>query len=206
MLAGAVVLLVVAVVAAGWFGFTWVRAVVGDGDVASARDSALDGAQQAAINLNTVDAANIDASFENMRSSITGDQMNKDLDTTVQQLTDAVRQSGATSKGEVLSGALTELNTDDKTGKALVVLAVTTTWPQQYERTKVTMTLGMRDVDGVWKAESVQPVGSRIQLDAGPTPGAEQAPAEGAPPADAPPAEAPAEEAPAEPAAPAEGP
>ncbi|SED25520.1 Mce-associated membrane protein [Rhodococcus koreensis] len=185
-------LVVIAVVAAGWFGFGWARALFVDKPIADARDSALTGAQQAAINLNSVDSADLDGSFENMKSSITGDKMNQDLQATVDGFTDQMRQSGAASKAELIQGTLTELNTDDGTAKALVVVAVTTTWPDRFDKAKVTMRMDVQDVDGVWKASSVEPVGGRIPLESGPVPAA------GAAPAPAPTEPAPAEQAPAE--------
>ena len=185
-------LVVIAVVAAGWFGFGWARALFVDKPIADARDSALTGAQQAAINLNSVDSADLDGSFENMKSSITGDKMNQDLQATVDGFTDQMRQSGAASKAELIQGTLTELNTDDGTAKALVVVAVTTTWPDRFDKAKVTMRMDVQDVDGVWKASSVEPVGGRIPLESGPVP------ATGAAPAPAPIEPAPAEQAPAE--------
>lgn len=185
-------LVVIAVVAAGWFGFGWARALFVDKPIADARDSALTGAQQAAINLNSVDSADLEGSFENMKSSITGDKMNQDLQATVDGFTDQMRQSGAASKAELIQGTLTELNTDDGTAKALVVVAVTTTWPDRFDKAKVTMRMDVQDVDGVWKASSVEPVGGRIPLESGPVPAA------GAAPAPAPTEPAPAEQAPAE--------
>lgn len=181
------VLAVIALVAAGWFGVRWGHALFSEKPIADARDSALNGAQQAAINLNSVDSADLQSSFENMRSSITGDKMNQDLQATVDGFTDQMRQSGAASKAELIQGTLTELNTDDGTAKSLVVVAVTTTWPDRYEKAKVTMRLDVQDVDGVWKASSVEPVGGRIPLENGPIPAdgaAAPAPAEQAPPAE----------------------
>ncbi|TQC47921.1 hypothetical protein EEB14_18245, partial [Rhodococcus sp. WS4] len=170
-------LVVIAVVAAGWFGFGWARALFVDKPIADARDSALTGAQQAAINLNSVDSADLDGSFENMKSSITGDKMNQDLQATMDGFTDQMRQSGAASKAELIQGTLTELNTDDGTAKALVVVAVTTTWPDRFDKAKVTMRMDVQDVDGVWKASSVEPVGGRIPLESGPVPANGAAPA-----------------------------
>ena len=104
-------------------------------------------------------------------------------------------RTGAASKAELIQGTLTELNTDDGTAKALVVVAVTTTWPDRFDKAKVTMRMDVQDVDGVWKASSVEPVGGRIPLESGPVPGAAPAPA----PADQAPADqVPAEQAPAE--------
>lgn len=178
--------------AAVWFGFGWGKALFVDRPVADARDAALSGAFQAAINLNSVDAENVDASIENMRSSITGEALENDLAATEQQIRDQVAQTGTSMAGEVLFGTLTELNTDDDVAKALVVLAVRTTTPENFVTNKVSVNVSLREVDGVWRAETIEPLGS-VQMEAGPAPGA--VPPEAAPAAPAP-AEAPAPEEP----------
>ncbi len=91
------------------------------------RDDALIGAQQVAINLNNADSANLDQSIENMRSSVTGDEMTTYLQTVQDSITDELRNSGSKADTEVVQSALTELNTDDRTATALVVVRVTTT-------------------------------------------------------------------------------
>ncbi|KAA0923154.1 MULTISPECIES: hypothetical protein [unclassified Rhodococcus (in: high G+C Gram-positive bacteria)] len=159
------VIAVAALAAAVFFGYGWGNALLSQKPTADTRDSALTGAQQAAVNLNTVDAANIDQSFDNMKSSITGDLMLNDLEQTRSGITDQVRQSGAKSDAEVLHGTLTELSTDENTATALVVIATTTTWPDRIERSKLTMSLAMEEIDGVWKTNKVDPIGSRISLD-----------------------------------------
>lgn len=159
------VIAVAALAAAVFFGYGWGNALLSQKPTADTRDSALTGAQQAAVNLNTVDAANIDQSFNNMKSSITGDLMLNDLEQTRSGITDQVRQSGAKSDAEVLHGTLTELSTDENTATALVVIATTTTWPDRIERSKLTMSLAMEEIDGVWKTNKVDPIGSRISLD-----------------------------------------
>ncbi|WP_072804562.1 hypothetical protein [Rhodococcoides yunnanense] len=165
VLIGVSVVAVVALVAAVWFGIGWKNAWA-DKSVADTRDSALTGAQQVAINLNTVDAANIDQSFDDMKSSITGDTMLNDLEATRSSIDDTVRTSGAKSSAELMHSTLTELSADEGTATALVVIAATTTWPDKPEqKVKLTMRLFMEDVDGTWKANKVDPVGGRIALD-----------------------------------------
>lgn len=186
-------LAVVALGAAVWFGFGWGKALFVDRPVADARDSALSGAFQAAINLNSVDAENVDVSIENMRSSITGEALENDLAATEQQIRDQVAQTGTSMAGEVLFGTLTELNTDDHVAKALVVLAVRTTTPENFVTNKVSVNVSLREDGGVWRAETIEPLGS-VQMEAGPAPGA--VPPEGAAPAVPAPAEAPVPEEP----------
>lgn len=168
VLIGVSIVAVAALVAAVWFGIGWGQALFVDKPIADTRDSALTGAQQVAINLNTVDAANIDQSFEDMKSSITGDSMLNDLTSTQSSISDEVRNSGAKGSAELLHGTLTELSTDEGTATALVVIATTTTWPDRPAvKSKLTLRLFMEDVDGTWKANKVDPVGTGIALDNG---------------------------------------
>jgi Mce-associated membrane protein len=192
-------LAVVALVAVVWFGFGWAKALIVDRSVADTRDAALAGAFQATINLNSVDAQNVDASLDNMRSSITGDALRNDLAATEQQIRDQVSATGTSMSAEVLFGSLTELNTDDDVAKALVVLAVRTTTPENYVVNKVSVNASMAKDGDVWKAVTIEPLGS-VAMEEGPTAGAQPAP-EGSVPAEP----VPAEPAPAEPAPVPEG-
>ena len=167
------VLLVAALVALGVFGVPYVKALTTDRTTAEIRDEALIGAQQVAINLNNADSANLDASIETMRSSVTGDEMTVYLQSVQDSITDELRNSGSKADAEVMSAALTELNTDDRTATALVVVKVTTTQGNQYVKNQVGMRLGMVEVDGIWKAQSAEPVGNRIDLESGTLPGAD---------------------------------
>ncbi|MFD4294265.1 hypothetical protein ACFWPA_07550 [Rhodococcus sp. NPDC058505] len=165
------VLAVAALAAAAWFGYGWVRALVVDKQVAAARDDALTGARQAAINLNTVDSANLDQTFANMESSITGDEMVNSLNETRDQMTEQVRQTGAKSEAQIIDAALTDFARDEGTATSLVILSTTTTWPDQPPRkVKVTMRIGLTETDGEWKASRVENVGAPLAMDAGAAP------------------------------------
>ncbi|QCQ92259.1 mammalian cell entry protein [Rhodococcus sp. SGAir0479] len=167
------VVLVGALVAAVWFGVGWARAAFVEKPKADARESALADARQAAINLNSFDAANLDRSFADIQSSITGD-LTKDLDATRDQLTKQTQETGARSTAEVLGATLTTLNSDDGTADAMIVLATTTTWPDQSSRkVRVTMRLTMtEDDDGVWRASKSVNLGNAAVLDQTPAPNA----------------------------------
>ncbi|TJZ79772.1 hypothetical protein FCG67_08455 [Rhodococcus oryzae] len=178
------VLAIGALVAAVWFGFGWGHALFSDKPAAAARDDALTGARQAAINLNTVDSGNLDQTFANMESSITGDEMLGALAETKDQMAEQVKQTGAKSEAHVLDAALTAMSRDEGTANSLVVLTTTTTWPNKpTSKVKVTMRIGLTDVDGVWKASKVENVGQPLAMDPGtPAPLPAPAPApEGAP-------------------------
>lgn len=170
-LVAASIVALVALAAAVWFGVGWGRALFVERPVAEARDAALSGAMQAAINLNSVDAENVDESLGNMRSSITGDALIDDLNATEQQIRDQVAATGTGMAANVLFGSLTELNTDDDTARALVVLSVTTTTPTNFVSNKVSVDVAVRKDGDMWKAETIQPLGS-VELESGPAPGA----------------------------------
>lgn len=199
------VVALVALAAAIWFGVGWGRALFVERPTADARDAALSGAMQAAINLNSVDADDVDRSLDNMRSSITGDALVNDLNATEQQIRDQVAATGTGMAADVLFGSLTELNTDDDTARALVVLSVTTTTPTNFVKNKVSVEVAVRKDGDIWKAETIQPLGS-VELESGANPGAAPAPAEpAAPPAGTPLPETPLPAEPTAPAGPAPG-
>ncbi|MFF0815793.1 hypothetical protein ACFYVR_11670 [Rhodococcus sp. NPDC003318] len=175
-------LAVVALGSAVWFGYGWAHALFVDKPTAAARDDALTGARQAAINLNTVDSADLDETFARMESSITGDEMVKSLNDTRAQMAEQVQQTGATSEAQIIDAALTDFSRDEGSATALVVLSTTTTWPDQDPRkVKVTMRIGLTEVDGDWKASQVANVGAPLAMDAGTAATAGGSPAAGAP-------------------------
>lgn len=160
-----------------WFGYGWAHALIVEKPAATARDDALSGARQAAINLNSVDSGNLDQTFANMESSITGDEMVNSLNETRDQMTEQVKQTGAKSEAQIVDAALTAFSRDEGTATSLVVLTTTTTWPNQPPRkVKVTMRIGVTEVDGVWKASKVTNVGAPLAMDAGASPPTQPAP------------------------------
>nr|WP_232284703.1 hypothetical protein [Rhodococcus sp. R1101] len=164
------VLAAVALGAAVWFGYGWGHALLVDRAAAEARDAALSGAMQAAVNLNSVDADAVDVSIENMRSSITGDALRNDLAATEEDIRARVAETGTSMSAEVLFGTLTELNTDDDLGQALVVLAVRTETPEYFVTNKVPVLVSLRKDGDVWKAETIEPLAS-AEMESGPAPG-----------------------------------
>lgn len=163
------VLLAGALVAAVWFGYGWARAALSERPAAEARESALADARQAAVNLNSFDAQNLDTSFADIESSITGGLVD-DLEATRDQLTQQTEQTGARSESEVLGASLTSLNTDDGIADAIVVLATTTSWPDETSRkVRVTMRLTMEEGDdGVWRASKSVNLGNASVLEESP--------------------------------------
>ena len=170
-LIGVSIVAVVALAASVWFGIGWKDAAA-DRAVAQTRDSALTGAQQAVLNMTTLDSANLDQSFDTILTSVTGDDMNKFIEDMRSSFTEDQRDLTAKTTSEVLSGTLTEFSEDEGTAKALVVVATTTTRDgYQPSRQRLVMELGMQDVDGTWKASQATPIGEPVPLN--PVAGAE---------------------------------
>lgn len=165
VLIGASIVAVIALAASVWFGIGW-KSAAADQNIADVRDSALAGAQQAAINLSSVDSANLDGSLDTMMSSVTGDEMTNYLDETRSSISDEQRNSGRKITAEVIGSSLTELNVDDKTATAVLIVANLTTGPDDTapERSRAVMRMFLQDVDGTWKVNKLLPVGDRAPI------------------------------------------
>ncbi|MCU1646679.1 MAG: hypothetical protein JWN03_6954 [Nocardia sp.] len=163
-----IALLVVAAVAAAWFGGTWiVGGYMHDRPRAEARDAALTDARQAAMNLMSFNPDDVDGSLKNMISSTTGDlhdEQTKDLDSLKQQVTDAKTRMESTVEGS----SLTSLNSERDHAGAFVVLKITRSWPGTQPATFLqSWTLDMVKVGDTWKAEKAQNLGEPVQLNSG---------------------------------------
>ncbi|RMI30926.1 hypothetical protein EBN03_20060 [Nocardia stercoris] len=178
--AAAAVWAVVALVAAGWFGVGWARAMwFTDGPRAAARDSALDAARQAAINLSSMNPDNVDGSIDTMQSSMTGDMLDQ-LHQNRDRIKQAAQQSKAKVDAKVLGSALTSLDSERTKATAIVVLQLTQSAPGvPAQMFRTTWTLDMTATGGTWKADQANSLGQLVPLEAG-------KPAAGAPGAGAP--------------------
>ncbi|WP_218009902.1 hypothetical protein [Actinomadura kijaniata] len=118
----AVALAAAAAVAAAWFGWSYHAASRDDGlAFARQRDEALRAAEQAVVNLNTLDHRNADAGLKIWQDSTTADL----YDQIVQgrdRLKQDVEKARTTSTAKILESGLTEL--DAHAGKASVAVAV----------------------------------------------------------------------------------
>ena len=180
-------LTVVAVGIAGWFGVSWYR-TAHDTSLASglARDTVLQDAQQATINLNTLDYRRVQDGLALWEQSATGsllDEVRANRATYAQVITD----SRTATTASALDGAVAEL--DERAGTARVLVGVDVTAVHgdgQASCVRRRIQLEMRrsgagvpqdsgagvprDSEGagaVWKAEKLAPVGG-----ANPVPGA----------------------------------
>lgn len=184
----AALLAIVALIAACWFGFGWGKSLITEKPRADAREAALDGARQAAVNLNSMNPDNVQGAVDLMKSSSTGAMLDQ-IDSNQDKLVQVATQSKARLESNVLGSSVTELNTDDDTAKVLVVLTQKTTFPDNKTPTtqRVSWTLDMKKVDDTWKAEQATSIGAPTIEDGGaPQAGQEPAPAPAQPDGEAP--------------------
>ncbi|WP_194816070.1 hypothetical protein [Nocardia sp. XZ_19_385] len=169
----------VAVVAALWFGTGWLQAAFfTDGPRATARDSALDAARQAALNMTSMRLADVPGSLALARSSMTGEIL-ASAEQNMAQSAQLATQTGVEMTSKVLGSALTSLNTERDKAAALIVLQVTETKPgNEVSNYRYTWNLEMTKVGEVWKAEQVASLTQPALLD-GPVAGTAAAPQEG---------------------------
>ena len=173
---------VIALIAAVWFGYGWAHALFVEKPRADAREAALDGARQAAVNLNSLNPDDLEGSVALMQSSATGDMLEQ-INANRDKLIEIAGQSHAKLEAGVLSAALTELNTDDDTARALVVMSQTTTPPDQDPtRQRITWSLDMREDGGAWKAAQATTMGQPVLLEGPALRGAPVSPSPAAPP------------------------
>lgn len=175
--------LALALVAALWFGGGWINAAFfTDGPRADARDSALDAARQAAINMTSMNLDDVPGSLALARSSMTGPIL-ESATKNQQQSEQMAAQSGVGMKSKVLGASLTSLNSERDKASALVVLQVTESKPDKsVSDYRYTWSLDMTKDGDVWKAEQVASLTQPVLLEGpGPTglgqPGAPAAPA-----------------------------
>ncbi|MFE9578790.1 hypothetical protein ACFYO1_20565 [Nocardia sp. NPDC006044] len=181
-LVGSAGLLVVALVAAIWFGTGWVRSAISDAPRADARDTALDAARQAALNMTSMNLDDVPGSLALARSSMTGallDSANKNKD----QAETLAKQTNTGMTSKVLGSALTTLNSEKDKASALVVLQVTELAkdkpPAEY---RYSWNVDVTKTGDVWKAEQISSLSQPVLLSGG------QGGSPQAPPADQPPA------------------
>lgn len=176
------VALVVALVAAVWFGAGWVRSAVSDAPRGDARDTALDAARQAALNMTSMNLDDVPGSLALARSSMTGTLL-ESADKNKDQAETLAKQTGVGMKSKVLGSALTTLNSEKDKASALVVLQVTELAkdkpPADY---RYTWNVDVTKAGDVWKAEQISSLSQPVLLSGG------QAQTPPAPPADQPPA------------------
>lgn len=112
----------IAAAAAAWFGWSY-NAAAGNDDLAYAaeRDRVLAAADQAIVNLNTLDHRNVDAGLKVWQDSTTA-KLYDEIVKGRSRLEAEVKKAETTSSAKILESGLTELDT--RSGKAAVIAAV----------------------------------------------------------------------------------
>ncbi|TDB79883.1 hypothetical protein E1264_34870 [Actinomadura sp. KC216] len=125
MIGVALAVTVAAASVCAWFGYAY-RSASGDDSLAYAaeRDRVLAAADQAIVNLNTLDHRSVDAGLKVWQDSSTA-QLYDEIVQGRARLKSDIEKAGTTSSAKVLESALTEL--DARAGKAAVIAAVTVT-------------------------------------------------------------------------------
>lgn len=158
---------VVAAVAALWFGVGWTKAAFfTDVPRADAREAALDGARQAGLNLASMNPDDIDGSIRQIKSSMTGEMLDyftKNSD----RMKQAAEQTKTRLTSKVVGSSLSELDSERSRAKAIVVLRqVQTPAGGRPQEQRVTWLLDMAKTDGGWKSEQATSLGPPVLLDA----------------------------------------
>lgn len=155
------VLAVLACVGAGWFGLSWYRAAHDDSlQLAATRDLVLREAQQAAVNLNTLDFERVEQTLDLWERSSTG-RVAEEYRRNRESFARAITEARAKTEARVLDAAVAKL--DARAGTAIVLVAADVTviaQPAQLpvrQRLQIEMT---RTGQG-WKASAVNPLDVR---------------------------------------------
>jgi Mce-associated membrane protein len=184
----AIGLLVVSAVAAVWFGVGWVRAgFFTDVPRAHAREAALDGARQAAVNMSTLsNPDDPDAMVRLVESSVTGDLLSH-VQGTADELKQTAKAADQVVSGTVVDASVTQLNSELDKADVLVVLNQTQT-PRDGRPglvQQIVWLMNMRKTSGGWKAEQTNSLNQPLILGGAGNPAAAPAPT-GAQPTPAP--------------------
>ncbi|MGH4021491.1 MAG: hypothetical protein ACRDT0_20120 [Pseudonocardiaceae bacterium] len=154
------VLAVIAAGTAGWYGISWYRAAHDESlELATTRDIVLRQAQQAAINLNTLDHQRVEQGLALWVQSSTGPVLDE-LRANRKTYAEAITRARSKTEARIVDGAVAELDLRAGTARVLVGLDVTS-MPEQGEPTcrRQRLQLEMARTDAGWKVSNVGPVG-----------------------------------------------
>lgn len=183
----AIVAVLVAAVAAVFFGVRGYQAYFVEKPAQSARDGAVDGAERAILNVTTVNPKDTGEWKRRVDASLTGKALQQITQQDVNNLNSMLSQAGptaATLSSRLVRSAPTEVDASEGKAKVLVYVAATS---KRDGEAGVTQTMGfsvsMTDVDDQWKASDITPLNAVTYND----------PAAGSGDASAQPSEAPAQ-------------
>lgn len=165
---------------AGWYGVAWYRAAQDESlELAQIRDTVLREAQQAAINLTTMDHQRAQQGLDLWEQVSTG-QLREEFRKNRDNYVETIKQAGITTESEVVDGAVAELDTQAGTARVLMGVDVTVKPAEGDPRvSRQRLLMDMTRAGDGWKVSAIAPA----------TPAAAGAPATGPlPPGGAPPA------------------
>ncbi|GGC76883.1 hypothetical protein GCM10011410_32710 [Hoyosella rhizosphaerae] len=152
------VVLVVVVAALLWVGAMWWKAF-SDGRAANERDQALTDAHQAAIYISTFDTLDLETTFSNIESVITGDEFAAEMAEARRTLETEAPTGGAIT-ADVTDIALVSFDPGADTAVAVAVLNRTTTGPEgAFVTQRVMMEMQLTKVEDRWRVSNSTQVG-----------------------------------------------
>lgn len=155
---GLISAVVIAAIAAGWFGWSWYDTAFGEAQYARERDAALVSGSRGLVTFSTLDHRDPEQGLDRWADSATGPLLDG-LNSGRAHNAAAIRQAGTTTIGKVLSQALTELDSRAGHARMIGVVEVVVTPPQGQPVTKHNRLQGdlVRTPDG-WKLSALGPV------------------------------------------------
>ncbi|AZG48189.1 conjugal transfer protein [Gordonia insulae] len=167
----AVIAVIVAAICAVWFGYQGYQAYFVQKPIQDARDGAVNGAEQAIINVTTVDPEDTADWKRRVDGSLTGKAREQITSQDVSNLNSMITQAGpqaATLTSRLIRSAPSEVDADDGSAKVLVYVAATS---KRENEAGVTQTMGFsvsmtKDGDN-WKASDIVPLDSLAYQDPG---------------------------------------
>ncbi|MGC4934001.1 hypothetical protein ACLQ3C_09985 [Gordonia sp. DT30] len=159
----AIVALVAAIACVGWFGYRAYEVYAVTQPTQQSRDDATGAAEQAMLNVTTIDPKKMDTFNQRLQSSFAGDALDQVRQQVVATLNPQLQKAGAevgSTTSRVVRSAPTEVNRDEGTAQVLVYLAVSGQTPGQATETPHTMgfLVGMQKFGDTWKAVKVSPL------------------------------------------------
>lgn len=152
----ALVLLLAGLAAAGWYGTAWAVAAFGGGGTAQTRDQALGDARQAAINLTTVNSADVAGTLSNWNSVVTGDLATQ-FSASRTQLEQQITANPGSTQVTIVNAALTALDAPAGTATALIFADVAATAQgQQPLAQRFALRMTVQRTDAGWKAATLE--------------------------------------------------
>jgi Mce-associated membrane protein len=155
----AVVLVVIALGFAGWFGVSWYSAATDDSNTYSQTREEVRAIGSSAIStLTTLDYQNVDAGLDQWQEVSTGvvhDEFVKNRETNK----GAIQNAKTKTTAKVLETAVTDLNTQQKTAKIIAAVEATVTQEGQQPGTKrMRLEAVLTETDEGWKVSEIRPV------------------------------------------------